>query len=50
VIKAVPIVVKAAKIAARRRRWSRPGISRMSGYVNPPSHVIEEFLTHPEGL
>jgi Asp/Glu/hydantoin racemase len=50
VVNGIPIVVKMAEVAVKLRRLSGLGVSRVSDFVKPPAHVIEEFMTHPKGL
>jgi allantoin racemase len=50
VINGIPIVVKMAELAVKLRRLTGLGVSRVSGYIQPPAEIIEEFMTHPKGL
>ncbi len=50
VINGIPIVVKAAEMAAKLRHLTGLGASRVSDFAKPPPHIIEEYLTHPKGL
>ena len=50
VLNGIPIAMKMAEIAVKLKRTTGLGVSRTSDYVQPPSDVLEEFLTHPKGL
>jgi len=50
VLNGIPIAVKMAEVAVKLRKSTGLGVSRVSDFVMPPEHVIEEFLTHPKGL
>lgn len=50
VMNGIPVAVKMAEMAVKLRRLTGLEVSRTSDFVQPPEHVIEEFLTHPKGL
>lgn len=50
VINGIPIAVKQAEMAVKLRRLTGLGVSRVSDFIKPPPHVIEEYMTHPKGL
>lgn len=50
VLNGIPIAVKMAEMSVKLKRTTGLGVSRVSDFVMPPEHIIEEFLTHPKGL
>jgi Asp/Glu/hydantoin racemase len=50
VINGIPIVVKMAEMAVKLKRLTGLGTSRVSDFIKPPPHIIEEFLNNPKGL
>lgn len=47
VINGIPVAVK---MAVSLKRLTGQGVSRTGDYAKAPIHVIEEFLSHPNGL
>lgn len=50
VINGIPIAVKMAEMAVKLRRLTGLNVSRAAEFIQPPPHIIEEFMTHPRGL
>ncbi len=50
VVNGIPIAVKMAEMAVKLRRSTGLHVSRVSDFIQPPEHIIDEFLTHPKGL
>ena len=50
VINGIPILIKMTEMAVKLKRLTGLSVSRTNDFVQPPSEIIESFVTNPKGL